>query len=165
MVARPYLGHAAQGHPPTGSIMKEIHVLLVEDNEGDIVLTLEALKEGRVINRVSVVRTGVEAMDFLLKRGEHIDADAPDMVLLDINLPLMNGLEVLERVKTDERLRSLPVVMLTTSGSERDILASYRKYANCYITKPVNFGEFMEVVRSIEDFWVSIVKLPPHGHS
>lgn len=140
--------------------MRDIHILLVEDNEGDIVLTREALEGGRVINRVSVVRTGVEALDFLLRRNEHTDADPPDLILLDINLPKMNGIEVLEHVKTHEVLRHIPVVMLTTSASERDIMASYRRYANCYITKPVNFSEFMEVVRSIEDFWVSIVKLP-----
>lgn len=140
--------------------MRDIHILLVEDNEGDIVLTREALEGGRVINRVSVVRTGVEALDFLLQRNEHADADPPDLILLDINLPRMNGIEVLEHIKTHDVLRHIPVVMLTTSASERDIMASYRRHANCYITKPVNFSEFMEVVRSIEDFWVSIVKLP-----
>lgn len=143
--------------------MKNIHILLVEDNEGDIVLTREALEEGRVVNHVSVVRTGVEAIDFLQKRGPYAKEETPDLILLDINLPLMNGMEVLEKIKDDEELRSIPVVVLTTSSSERDIMASYRKHANCYITKPVNFTDFMEVVRSIEDFWINIVKLPRSG--
>jgi len=160
----PYFGHAAQRPTKAMNMTTDIHILLVEDNEGDIILTKEALAEGRVINQISVVRTGVEAVDFLQKRGEYSEAETPDLILLDINLPMMNGLEVLEKIKSDEYLRSIPVVMLTTSGSERDILASYRKYANCYITKPVNYGEFLEVVRSIEDFWISIVKLPRTGH-
>jgi chemotaxis family two-component system response regulator Rcp1 len=140
--------------------MKNIHILLVEDNEGDIVLTLEAFNEGKIKNTISVVRDGQEALDFLYKKGRHANADTPDIVLLDINLPKIDGKEVLHIVKTDPDLKSLPVIVLTTSSSEKDILEAYANSANCYITKPVALSEFMSVIRSVEDFWVSIVKLP-----
>ncbi len=140
--------------------MKEVHILLVDDNEGDILLTIEALSEARIINRISVARDGAEAIRFLKKELEFQGSDSPDLILLDINLPKMDGMEVLAVIKTDHELRRIPVIMLTTSSSERDILASYDNHANCYITKPVDLDRFMSVVRTIEDFWISIVKLP-----
>ncbi|MDR3716468.1 MAG: response regulator [Puia sp.] len=140
--------------------MKEVHILLVDDNEGDILLTVEALNEARIINKISVARDGVEALRFLNKAAEYRDAETPDLILLDINLPKMDGMEVLALIKKDQDLRRIPVIMLTTSSSERDILASYDNHANCYITKPVDLDRFMSVVRTIEDFWISIVKLP-----
>jgi CheY-like chemotaxis protein len=138
----------------------EIHILLVEDNEGDIVLTLEALKEAKLRNTISVVRDGEEALEFLFKRGKFSDVQSPQLVLLDINLPKMNGKEVLAIVKSDSELKKIPVVILTTSSSEKDILEAYNNYANCYITKPVDLDKFIEVIHTIEDFWISIVQLP-----
>jgi len=140
--------------------MKEIHILLIEDNEGDIILTLEALNEGKIHNKVFVVRDGFEALQFLQQEGKHERALLPDLILLDINLPKIDGKEVLTAIKTDERLKKIPVIMLTTSSAEKDIIDSYNRYANCYITKPVNLNAFMEVVRSIEDFWIGVVQLP-----
>jgi chemotaxis family two-component system response regulator Rcp1 len=133
----------------------EIKILLVEDNEGDIVLTQEALKDGRIKNWIVIARDGVEALA-MLDSGEEL----PDLILLDINLPKMNGLEVLTAIKTDPRLKSIPVIMLSTSDEQNDILTSYNNYANCFITKPVDFNRFINVVRTIEEFWISIVKLP-----
>lgn len=135
--------------------MTEIEILLVEDNEGDIVLTREALKEGRIKNKISVAKDGQEALNMLAAA-----TSLPDLILLDINLPKISGLEVLMNIKKDDRLRSIPVIMLSTSEEQTDILTSYSNYANCFITKPVDFNRFMDVVRSIEDFWISIVKLP-----
>ena len=135
--------------------MSEVRILLVEDNDGDILLTQEALKEGKIRNHIIVARDGQEALDML----NTIDI-LPDLILLDINLPRVDGFEVLTTIKTDERLKSIPVIMLSTSGTETDILTSYNNYANCFITKPVDFTRFMDVVRSIENFWVSLVKLP-----
>jgi chemotaxis family two-component system response regulator Rcp1 len=140
--------------------MKEVHILLVDDNEGDILLTVEALNEARIINKISIARDGVEAIRFLNKQHPFADCETPDLILLDINLPKMDGMEVLAVIKTDQELRRIPVIMLTTSSSERDILASYDNHANCFITKPVDLDRFMSVVRTIEDFWISIVKLP-----
>jgi chemotaxis family two-component system response regulator Rcp1 len=140
--------------------MKEIHILLVDDNEGDILLTREALEDAKIVNRVSVATDGMEAIRFLKKAPPFADSDTPDLILLDINLPKMDGKEVLSIIKNDPDLKRIPVIMLTTSSSEKDILASYDNYANCYITKPVDLERFMEVVRTIEDFWISIVKLP-----
>ncbi len=142
-------------------MLNPVHILLVEDNEGDIVLTLEAFHDVKLRNKVSVVRDGEEAIRFLNREGEYREAEAPDIVLLDINLPRINGKEVLSYIKSSEQLKSLPVVMLTTSSSGRDIQESYAGHANCYITKPVDFAKFIEVVRSIENFWISIVSLPP----
>lgn len=133
----------------------EIKILLVEDNEGDIVLTQEALKDGRIKNNVSIARDGVEALA-LLDSGEEL----PDLILLDINLPKLNGLEVLTAIKKDPRLKTIPVIMLSTSDEQNDIITSYNNYANCFITKPVDFNRFIEVVHTIETFWISIVKLP-----
>ena len=139
--------------------MQQIHILLVDDNEGDILLTREALEEARIINKISIAYDGIQAID-LLKKSARVAGTMPDLILLDINLPKMNGTEVLSTIKSDPDLRRIPVIMLTTSSSEKDILASYDNYANCYITKPVDLDRFMDVVRTIEDFWISIVKLP-----
>lgn len=139
---------------------KDVRILLVEDNEGDIVLTLEALKEARIANSVDVVRDGEKAIRFLKKQGKFMNAETPDLILLDINLPKMDGIEVLNEIKTDDHLKVIPVVMLTTSDSEKDILKSYQSYANCYITKPVDFRNFLEVIQAIKDFWINIVQLP-----
>ena len=139
--------------------MQQIHILLVDDNEGDILLTREALEEAHIINKISIAYDGIQAID-LLKKSARVAGTMPDLILLDINLPKMNGTEVLSTIKSDPDLRRIPVIMLTTSSSEKDILASYDNYANCYITKPVDLDRFMDVVRTIEDFWISIVKLP-----
>lgn len=139
---------------------KEVRILLVEDNEGDIVLTLEALKEAKLSNGIQVVKDGEEALQYLRKQGRFKQAESPDLILLDINLPKVDGKEVLAVIKKDENLRIIPVVVLTTSDSEKDILESYQKHANCYITKPGDFQKFMYVVNMIKDFWISIVQLP-----
>lgn len=140
--------------------MNEIQILLVEDNEGDILLTLEAFKELKVRNTVAVVKDGVEAIDFLKRKGEYAGSRSPDLILLDINMPRLNGIEVLDFIKRDEKLRKIPVVMLTTSSSESDITECYEKSANCFITKPLDFGKFLNVVHSIESFWFTIAQLP-----
>ncbi|HLF47673.1 MAG TPA: response regulator [Chitinophagaceae bacterium] len=139
---------------------KQIEILLVEDNEGDVVLTLEALQEAKVYNHVHVVRDGEEAIKFLKKQAPYQEAVTPDIILLDINLPKMDGKEVLTEIKKDNRLKTIPVVILTTSEAEKDISYAYHHHANCYITKPVDFSKFMEVVQSIKNFWISIVQLP-----
>jgi two-component system, chemotaxis family, response regulator Rcp1 len=138
--------------------MQQIHILLVDDNEGDILLTREALDDARIVNKISIAYDGLEAIRFLKKQP--VGRDTPDLILLDINLPKMNGTEVLAFIKNDPDLKRIPVIMLTTSSAEKDILASYDNHANCYITKPVDLDRFMNVVRTIEDFWISIVKLP-----
>lgn len=138
-----------------------IHILLVEDNEGDILLTREALEEGKLMNTLSVVRDGEAAIGFLRKQGKYTDADTVDLIMLDVNLPKMNGHEVLAEIKNDHVLKHIPVVMLTTSSSERDIISAYDNHANCYITKPVHVAEFLQVVSGIEHFWISLVQLPP----
>lgn len=140
--------------------MKNIHILLVEDNEGDILLTTEALEEKKIVNKISVTRDGQEALDFVLKQGKHKDALTPDLILLDVNLPKKNGHEVLQIIKSTESIQQIPVIMLTTSSSEKDINLSYKHHANCYITKPVEVEAFLEAITSIEDFWLTIVKLP-----
>lgn len=145
------------GHT-TGS---PIEILLVEDNPGDVRLTIEALKEDKVLNHLSVAMDGVEAMAFLRHEGQYADAPRPDLVLLDLNLPKKDGREVLDEIKRDPDLRSIPVVILTTSQAEQDILKSYDLHANCYVTKPVDLHQFMSAVKSIEDFWFTVVKLPP----
>lgn len=139
-----------------------IQVLLVEDNPGDVRLTKEALKEGKLLNELTVVGDGVEALSFLRKEGKYADALQPELILLDLNLPKKDGREVLAEIKADPRLRRIPVVVLTTSSAEEDILKIYDLHANCYITKPVDLEQFMRVVKSIEDFWVSVVKLPSY---
>ena len=139
---------------------KEIEILLVEDSPGDVRLTVEALKEAKVHNRLSVVRDGVEAMEFLQKKEPFKSVIRPDLILLDLNLPRKDGREVLAEIKSDPKLRQIPVVVLTTSRAEEDVLRAYDLHANCYITKPVDFEQFMSVVKSIEDFWLTVVKLP-----
>jgi CheY-like chemotaxis protein len=140
--------------------MKSAHILLVEDNEGDILLTTEALKDRKIINKISVVKNGREALDFVLRKGKYQNQEPPDLILLDVNLPKKNGHEVLQIIKSDETTMKIPVIMLTTSSSERDINLSYRHHANCYITKPVEMESFMEAIYTIEDFWLQLVKLP-----
>lgn len=140
--------------------MKAVEILLVEDNPGDVRLTREALKEGKVHNSLSVVQDGIEALRFLRKEGDYADSPTPDIILLDLNLPRMPGHEVLREIKSDDLLRRIPIVILTTSADEGDILASYELHANCYITKPVDLQQFITIVQNIENFWFSIVKLP-----
>jgi len=136
-----------------------IEILLVEDNPGDVRLTKEALREARVRNNLSVAMDGVDALAFLQREGKHAAAPRPDLILLDLNLPKKNGRELLEEIKGDEKLSSIPVVILTTSQAERDIMESYRLRANAYVTKPVDLEQFLKVVKSIEHFWLEIVKL------
>jgi CheY-like chemotaxis protein len=140
--------------------MEPIHILLVEDNEGDILLTTEALENVKLHISLSVVKDGKAAIDFLLNRGIYTDEAQPDLLLLDVNLPKKNGHEVLKFIKSDKHLRHIPVIMLTTSSSPSDINAAYQNYANCYITKPVEAHNFLDIVSTIENFWISIVKLP-----
>ena len=140
-----------------------IEILLVEDNPGDVRLTREALKEAKIRNRLSVAGDGVEAMAFLRREGVYSTAPRPDIVLLDLNLPRKDGRQVLADVKADPELRRIPVVILTTSKAEEDILKTYDLHANCFITKPVDFDQFVKVVQSIEHFWLSIVTLPTTG--
>ena len=141
--------------------LKAVEILLVDDNPGDIRLTQEALKESKVINNLHVVEDGLEALNFLGKNGKYKNEITPDIILLDLNLPKRNGREVLKEIKADEKLKQIPVVILTISTAEEDILKSYELHANCYITKPVDMNQFIKIVRSIENFWFSIVKLPP----
>lgn len=138
--------------------MKNVHILLVEDNEGDILLTVEALEEGRIANVIEVARDGQEAVNKL--EADLGNNKLPDLILLDINLPKMNGHEVLEKLKKDENFKHIPVIILSTSSSEMDIMKSYNNHANCFITKPVEIDDFVKAIESIEDFWFSIVKLP-----
>lgn len=138
-----------------------IEILLVEDSPGDVRLTKEALKDSKLINNLSVVGDGVQAMAFLRKQGSYSESPRPDLILLDLNLPKKDGREVLQEIKSDPALLRIPVVILTTSSNEKDILTTYNLHANCYIAKPVDFSQFITVVKSIEHFWFSIVKLPP----
>jgi len=137
-----------------------IEILLVEDNPGDVRLTREVLKDGRIHNELTVAGDGVEALDILYRRGLHAEAKPVDLILLDLNLPRMNGQEVLAEIKRDARLKMIPVIVLTTSSAEADVLSAYDHHANCYITKPVDLDQFVKVVRSIEEFWLTIVRLP-----
>lgn len=138
-----------------------IRILLVEDNPGDVRLTIEALKDGKMDNPLDAVRDGIEALAYLRQEGIYADTPLPDLILLDLNLPRMDGREVLAAIKEDPRLRQIPVVVLTTSRAEQDIVKSYHLHANCFITKPVDLDQFVEVVRGIDNFWLSIVTLPP----
>jgi two-component system, chemotaxis family, response regulator Rcp1 len=142
---------------------KAIDILLVEDNPGDVRLTREALKEGKVLNTLHVVGDGIDALEFLRHKGLYTKVPHPDIILLDLNLPRMDGRELLAEIKTDPNLRRIPVVILTTSKAEEDIIKSYDLHANCYITKPVDLDQFITVVKSVEEFWFTIVKLPPDG--
>ena len=142
-------------------IGRPIEILLVEDNPGDVRLTIEALKEGKVYNNLSVVPDGAEAIEYLKKQGRHSESIRPDLILLDLNLPKKDGREVLIDIKTDEELKSIPVIILTSSKAEEDILMAYNNYANCYVTKPVDVDQLFKIVKAIENFWLAIVKLPP----
>lgn len=139
---------------------RPVEILLVEDNQPDVELTQEALTENKVRNNLHVVTDGEDAMEFLHRRGRYADSPRPDLILLDLNLPRKDGREVLAEVKADASLKTIPVVILTTSQAEEDILKSYQLQANCYITKPVQLSEFIKVVQSIDHFWLSIVELP-----
>jgi chemotaxis family two-component system response regulator Rcp1 len=141
--------------------IKPIEILLVEDNIGDIRLTEEALKESNLIVNLSIARDGVEAMEFLRGEGTHANAPAPDLILLDLNLPRKDGREVLQEIKNDADLKRIPVVVLTTSQAESDIITTYGFHANCYINKPVDMDQFIKIVKMLEEFWFTIVKLPP----
>lgn len=140
-----------------------VEILLVEDNPGDVRLTREALQEARVLNRLHVVSDGVEAVDFLKHRGRHTDAPRPELILLDLNLPRKDGREVLAEIKDDPELKRIPVVVLTTSRAEEDIVRSYNLHANAYVAKPVGMPEFLEAVRSLENFWLAVVTLPDNA--
>ena len=143
--------------------MRPIEILLVEDNPGDVRLTIEALKDGKIANNLNVARDGTEGLRFLHREGPDEQAARPDLILLDLNLPKKNGREVLAEIKADPKLRRIPVVVPTTSQADEDVFKSYDLHANCYINKPVDFEQFIRVVRSIEDFWLTIVKLPTNG--
>ena len=140
--------------------MKPIQILLVEDNEGDILLTTEALQESKVLNKLNVVRNGKDAIEYVLKQGKFEDAIRPDLILLDINLPLKNGLEVLKTIKSNNLVNEIPIVILTTSSTPSDIQNAYKNYVNCYITKPVEVLDFMKSIMELGEFWFNIVKLP-----
>ena len=140
---------------------RPIEILMVEDNPGDVRLTREALKGGKVSNEMHVVEDGVAALDFLHRRGEHANAPRPDLVLLDLNLPKKDGREVLSAMKSDPALKAIPVVILTTSQAEEDVIRAYKLSCNCYVTKPVDFEQFTRIVQAIEQFWLTIVTLPP----
>jgi CheY-like chemotaxis protein len=143
------------------SNIKPVVILLVEDNPGDVGLTLEALKEGKVLNELHVAQDGVEALAFLQHKGQYSNSPYPDIILLDLNLPRMDGRELLAHIKEDPLLKRIPVVVLTTSKAEEDIVKSYELHANCYITKPVGLDQFIQIIRSVENFWFTIVRLPP----
>ncbi|REL29126.1 response regulator [Rhodohalobacter sp. SW132] len=140
--------------------MDPVHILLVEDNEGDIFLIREAFEEARVINTITTVKDGEKAIDYLERKNEYADVTEPDLILLDVNLPRKNGHEVLAHIKNSEDLKHIPVVMLTTSSAEQDIVMSYKNHANCYITKPVEVDDFLNTITKIEKFWIQLVKLP-----
>jgi len=146
---------------PLSSRAEPIEILLVEDSPSDVDLTREALEDTKVHNNLSVVGDGVEAIAFLKREGQYANAPHPDLILLDLNLPKMGGREVLAEIKNDPNLRRIPVVVLTTSAAEQDIVESYNLHANCYVKKPVDLDAFIQVVRSIDNFWLAIVKLPP----
>jgi chemotaxis family two-component system response regulator Rcp1 len=139
---------------------RAIEILLVEDNPGDARLTLEAFKEGKVLNNFTIISDGADALAYLRRQGPHADAVQPDLILLDLNLPKMDGREVLAEIKADERLKRVPVVVLTTSAAPEDVARAYGSHANCYVTKPVNLDDFLHVIQSIESFWLTLVKLP-----
>jgi CheY-like chemotaxis protein len=139
--------------------VKKVHILIVEDNEGDILLTTEALEESKIPTRLSIVKNGEDAINFLFKRGKFIEAERPDLVLLDINLPIKNGHQVLKEIKSEETLRNIPFIVLTTSDAQRDVNLAYFNHANSYITKPLEIEEFLRAIQKITEFWVGLVKL------
>jgi two-component system, chemotaxis family, response regulator Rcp1 len=140
-----------------------LNVLLIDDNPGDVRLTQEVFKDSKISNNLSVVMDGMDVMEYLRREGRFAQAVRPDLILLDLNLPRKNGREVLAEIKADANLRRIPVLVLTVSQAEEDVIKAYDLHANCYVTKPLNLDQFMTVVRSIEDFWFTIVKLPPQG--
>ncbi|MEI6079425.1 MAG: response regulator [bacterium] len=146
-----------------GKLVQPLEILLVEDNPADVRLTTEALKEEKIYNNLNIVTDGVEAMAFLKREGKYAKAVRPDLILLDLNLPKKDGREVLKEIKNDDNLKAIPVVVLTVSKSEEDILRSYNLHANCYITKPVDLKQFIKVAKAVQDFWMTIVKLPPRS--
>ncbi len=146
-----------------GTLGRPIEILLVEDNPGDVRLTREAMRDAKVLNRLNVVPDGVAALEYLRKEDRYAGAVRPDVILLDLNLPKMDGRELLAVIKQDDNLKRIPVVVLTTSAAEEDVLRAYNLHANCYVTKPVDLDQFIEVVKSIDSFWFSIVNLPPNG--
>ncbi|MCX6684721.1 MAG: response regulator [Methanoregula sp.] len=139
---------------------RPVEILLVDDNPADVALTQEAFLDNKLCNNLSIVNDGVEAMEFLLKKGQYASVPTPDIILLDLNMPRKDGREVLAEIKSDDELKYIPVVIMTVSKDDKDILESYRLHANCYVKKPVKFAEFVEVVRSLENFWFSVVTLP-----
>jgi chemotaxis family two-component system response regulator Rcp1 len=143
------------------NVGKAVDILLVEDNPGDVRLTKEALRDAKVLNKIFVAKDGVEAMEFLRKEGSFKDMHMPDLILLDLNLPRKDGREVLAEIKEDPKLKHIPVVILTSSKADEDILKAYNLHANCYVTKPVDLNGFVEIMHSMEEFWFTIVKLPP----
>lgn len=143
--------------------MQGIEILLVEDNPGDVRLTREALKDGKIVNNLHVAEDGVDALAFLRREGKYHNAVRPELILLDLNLPKKDGREVLAEIKADKDLMRIPVVILTSSAAEQDIVRSYNLHANCYVTKPVDLDQFINVVKSIEHFWLTVVKLPPES--
>jgi two-component system response regulator len=145
---------------PQGAVIRPIEILLVEDSPTDVLLAREALEHAKVLNNLQVVSDGVEAIAYLRHEGKYADAVRPDLILLDLNLPRKDGREVLSEIKSDENLKRLPVVVLTTSKAEEDILRAYGLHANCYVTKPVDFDQFADVVKAIETFWFTVVALP-----
>lgn len=147
----------------TKTLPKYIEILLVEDSPADVLITQEAFHEARLLNEIHVVEDGVQAMEFLRRKGTYASAPRPDLILLDLNLPRKNGREVLAEIKADEELRSIPVIVLTTSSAEEDILRAYNLHANCYVVKPVGFENFLKAVQSIRNFWFSVVALPSDG--
>lgn len=139
--------------------MKEVNILLVEDNEGDIVLTIEAFEEGKIKAGINVVKNGQDALDYLFRRGDYENAEKPDLILLDINIPIINGLEVLKEIKNDPILRKIPVIILSTSSNQKDINEAYQNHANSYVIKPIELEEFLSAVLKIEEFWLQLTTL------
>jgi two-component system, chemotaxis family, response regulator Rcp1 len=144
-------------------LVKPIEILLAEDSPSDADLTIETLNEGKVLNNLHVVEDGVEALAFLRREGQYADAPRPDLILLDLNMPKKDGRQVLSEIKADPDLSTIPVVVLTTSAAEEDIIRSYQLHANCYVTKPVGLEEFIQIIKLIQSFWLAAVKLPPNG--
>ncbi len=142
------------------SQVKPVDILLVDDDEGDVLLTQKALKKGKIANSLCVARDGVEALQFLRQEGEFKDAPRPDMILLDLNMPRMDGRETLSEIKKDPELRTIPVIVLTTSDADQDIVKSYDLQASCYVTKPVDLEQFTQVVQTLQEFWLCVVKFP-----
>ncbi|MCZ2845629.1 MAG: response regulator [Candidatus Bathyarchaeota archaeon] len=149
----------------SNNFFNPIDILLVEDNPADVRLTIETLKEEKIYNTMHVVGDGEEALAFLRREGKYSNAIRPDLILLDLNLPKIDGREVLKEIKTDDSLKTIPVVVMTVSKSEEDILKSYQSHANCYITKPVDLEQFSKVAKAVQEFWLTIVKLPPKTES